>query len=720
MLTRVMRRVSRDLRGFLLALLAAALLWGQSGAPAGPPPTRTDNVKDVLHRVEVVDPYRWLEDQQSPETRAWIDAQNAYTQSLLGALPGPDQLKQRLTELMRVDSIGFPRERNGRYFFMKRNADQDLSVLYMRQGLKGKDQVLVDPHPMSADHTTSISLEDVSTDGTLVAYGVREGGEDEITVNLFDVNARQDLADHLPKARYLGVSLKTAKSGFYYTRHGEEGPRVFYHAMGTDPAKDKPLFGEGYDKGKEILTNLSDDGRYLLIHILHGSAANTEVYVQRVAQPGPVTPIVNDLNARFFGDIGGDTLFLQTNWNAPNGRILAVDLKNPARENWREVVPESGDVIDNLDEVRVRGGMSLAGGRLFVAYLHNVRSRVRVFEPDGRPVRQISFPALGSVSGIVGRWDSTEAFYDFSSFDIPTTIYRYDTATGAQDVWAKQNVPVDTSNYMVRQVWYESKDGTLVPMFLVHKKGIQLDGTNPTLLYGYGGFTATITPFFSSTAVAWAERGGVYAVANLRGGAEFGEKWHQAGMRQNKQNVFDDFIAAAEWLIANGYTSRSKLAISGASNGGLLVGAALTERPDLFQAVICEYPLLDMIRYHKFLVAAQWVPEYGSSEDPEQFKYLLKYSPYHNVKPGTKYPAVLFITGDSDTRVAPLHARKMAARLQAATASGRPVLLHYDTKSGHSGGQPVSKQIEDLKDSLSFLFWQLGVASGGGRKPTGR
>ncbi len=693
-------------RAWLVLLLAAAfvvvgLRAADNKAAAKPPETRRGDVKEVLHGVELTDPYRWLEDQQSPETRAWIDAQNAYTQAQLGAVPGRELLKQRLTALLKIDTVGFPRERRGRYFFSKRKADQDLSVIYMRQGLTGEDQVLIDPHPMNPDHTTSVSLLDVSEDGTLVAYAVRQGGEDEVTIRLLDVDTRKDLPDALPRARYFGASLKADKSGFYYTRHTEAGPRVYYHALGADPASDKLLFGEGYDKSKIISADLSDDGRWLVIHALHGSAADkTEIYVQDIAGGGPIVPIVNDVTARFSGAVGGDTLFIQTNWNSPNSRVLAVELKNPARESWREVVPESGDVID---------GMSLAGGRLFVDYLHNVRSRVKVLEPDGRPVREISFPALGSVSGIGGRWDSTEAFYSFTSFHIPTTIYRYDTSSGQQDVWARLNVPLDAKDFVVRQVWYESKDGTLVPMFLVHKKGIRLDGTNPTLLYGYGGFTVTMTPFFSSTAVTWVENGGVYAVANLRGGGEFGEKWHRAGMRENKQNVFDDFIAAAEWLIANGYTSSERLAVSGGSNGGLLVGAMLTQRPELFRAVVCSYPLLDMIRYHQFLVARFWVPEYGSSDDPEQFKVLLKYSPYQNVKPGTKYPAVLFISGDSDTRVAPLHARKMAALVQASTGSDRPVLLHYDTKSGHSGGQPVTKQIEDATDSLSFLFWQLGV-----------
>lgn len=688
---------------FALALLVAAPLVAGEAAATRPrsPETRRDDVKETLHGVELADPYRWLEEQDAAETRAWIEAQNKFTDSQLAPWPGRDALRRRLAALLKIDVYGVPTARNDRYFFSKRRADQDLFVLYLRRGVKGEDEVLLDPHPLSADHRTTVALQDVSDDGALIAYGVRQGGEDEIAIKLMEVESRKDLPDTLPRARYFGVSIKPDKSGFYYTRHGEEGSRLYYHAMGSDPAKDKLLFGQGYGPGNRIAINLSEEGHYLLIHVLHGWAANTEIYVQDVAQQGPVTPIVNDLKARFSGQIGGDTLYLDTNWNAPNGRVLAVDLKNPGREHWREVIPEGDSVIDGVQPI---------GGRLFVEYLENVRSVVKVFDTEGKRIRDIAFPALGTVSGLSGRWGSPEVFYGFTSYHIPTTFYRYDAARGSQDVWSQLKVPVDTSQFTVRQVWYESKDRTLVPMFLVHKKGIRLDASNPTLLTGYGGFNLSLTPSYSSLAVAWVESGGVFARPNLRGGGEFGEKWHKAGMREKKQNVFDDFIGAAEWLIDNGYTSPEKLAIRGGFNGGLLVGAALTQRPELFRAVVCLYPLLDMVRYHKFLVARFWVPEFGSAEDPEQFKYLLKYSPYHNVKPGTKYPAVLFITGDADTHVAPLHARKMAPLVQSATASDRPVLLRYDTKAGHIGAAPVGKQIEDLTDELTFLFWQLGVS----------
>ncbi len=685
----------------LLTALMTALVWAGATDKKQPPKSRTDNVKEILHGVEVVDPYRWLEDQDSPETRAWIYAQNEYTMSLIGEFSGREKLKQRLTELMKIDVIGMPRAYSGRYFFTKRAADQDLSVIYMRQGLEGEDEVLVDPHTMSEDLRTSVNIQTVSTDGKLLVYGVRQGGEDEISVHFFDVDKRQDTPLQLPKARYFGLSLTPDKSGFYYTRHGKEGSRFYFHKMGTELADDKQLFGEGYDPGKIIFGGLSEDGRYILIHVMHGSAGKTEVYYQNVSESGPIVTVVNDIEAQTFGQIAGDQLFLQTDWQSPNKRILVYDLTRPSQKpsEWREVIPESDAPIS---------GYTLAGGKIFVNYLENVVSKVKVFEPDGKYVRDIAFPAIGSVGGVAGRWDSNEAFFSYSSFHIPNTIYRYDIADGSKKVWAKLNIPIKSDNIEVKQVWYESKDKTRVPMFLVHAKGLKLDGSNPTYLTAYGGFNVNVTPRFSSTAALWIELGGVYAVPNLRGGGEFGEDWHKAGMFGNKQNVFDDFIAAAEWLINQKYTNSSKLAIRGGSNGGLLVGAALTQRPELYKAVICGYPLLDMVRYHQFLVARFWTPEYGSSEDPEQFKYLHAYSPYHNVKKGAKYPSVLFTTGDADTRVAPLHARKMTALLQAATGSENPVMLYYDTKSGHSAGKPVSQQIEDSTITFSYLLWQLG------------
>ncbi|HEV8059209.1 MAG TPA: prolyl oligopeptidase family serine peptidase [Gemmataceae bacterium] len=666
-----------------------------------PPETPVEKVKEVLHGVALVDTYRWLEDQNSPRTRAWIAAQNAYTQSVLKNGPERAALTQRLDALLKVDVQSLPIKRNGRYFFSKRLVSQDQAVLYVRDGMEGKDEVLVDPLGMSPDHTVSVAIMTVSDDGKLLAYGVRQGGEDEMAVRFLDVETKKELKDGLPKARYFGISIKPDKTGFYFTRFEKAGPRVYYHQMGTEPSGDKKLFGDGYGPEKIISSSLSEDGRYLLLTVSYGSAANkTEIYFQDVAAGGPIVALVNDIEARFNAQIAGDTAFMLTNWQAGNGRVLAVDLKHPAKQNWKEIVPVGKSALT---------GFSLVGGMLALDYLENVASRVKLMDANGKHLRDLDLPGLGATTSLSGRWTDKEAFYSFTSFVTPPTIYRYDTQQGTTSVWFKPNTPIDASAIAVDQVFYPSKDHTKIPMFLVHRKDMKLDGSNPTLLTGYGGFNLSRTPAYSALATVWVEKGGIYALANMRGGGEFGEDWHRAGMLEKKQNVFDDFIAAAEYLLQNKYTSPNRLAIQGRSNGGLLVGAALTQRPDLFQAVICGFPLLDMVRYHKFLIARFWVPEYGSADDPKQFPYIYAYSPYHRVKQGVHYPAVMFVSGDADTRVDPLHARKMAALLQASTASDRPILLHYDVKGGHSGGEPVSKQIEDAVDDLTFLFGQLGV-----------
>ena len=704
--TRIGRAIYRMGMGAAAIALAvavfAAMGRAQDMSAKCPPPTRTDNVKENVHGVEISDPYRWLEDQTSPETRAWIDAQDRCTESALRKLPGREAITARLTALMKVDTIGVPRAYGGRYFFTKREADQDLAAIYMRKGADGPDELLVDPGPMSADHTVSVNLTRVSEDGKLIAYGVRKGGEDEVTIHLMDTDTRKELADQLPRSDYFGVVILPAGGGIYYSRLTADGPRVYFHAMGTDAANDKEIFGKGYGKDKIIGVDISDDGQYLSILVAYGSGTeHSEVYVQDVKNHGPITQIVKPMDGFFNGEIAGGTMYLLTNWQAPKWKVIAVDLKNPGQEHWRVVIPEGDARMESA---------GLSGGKLLVEYTRNATSELKLFDVSGKEAVAVKLPALGTVTGLQGHWNSGEVFFGFRSFPIPETIYRYDVAKGTLTAWAKPKVPIESANYEVKQVWYESKDKTRVPMFLFYKKGLKLDGARPALLTGYGGFDVSETPNFVANAVVWAEQGGVWAVTNMRGGGEFGEAWHHAGMMENKQNVFDDFIYAAEWLVKNNYTKPAKLSIMGGSNGGLLVGAALTQRPDLFQAVVCLYPLLDMIRFQKFLVARWWVPEYGSSDDAEQFKYLYAYSPYHNVHAGTKYPAVLFITGDGDTRVAPLHARKMAAELQAATGSDRPVLLLYDTKSGHSGGRPIGKQIEEGTDLLSFLFWQLGVS----------
>lgn len=686
----------------LLALVVVAAGSAQSPGRVAPP-TRVEPVRETLHGVEIADPYRWLEDRQSSETGAWIDAQNRYTRGFLDAWSGRDVLRDRLTALLKIDVVDPPRERSGLYFFTKRLATQQQRIIYLRRGLNGRDEVLVDPHAMSADLSISVGIADIANDGSILAYTVRRGGEDETELRFLDVASRKDLPDRLPRARQGDVNVRADKKGFYYSRYlsEKEGGRIYYHAFGTDAARDKEIFGKGYSGDQGVSCGLTDDGRYLILFAYKGSTAErTEVHFKDVLQ-GPIVPVVNDLDARFIPDAAGDLMILQTNWNAPRGRVLAVDLKKPARANWREIIPESDAAMESAE---------LRGGKIVVQYTRNASSQIKVFDIAGKLDRDISLPAIGTVFGVTGRWKSPELFYTFSSFHLPATVYRLDLRRGTQQVWTRLNVPIDAERIETKQVWFESRDKTRVPMFLVYPKGTKLDGNNPVLMYGYGGFNVSMTPSFSVMRAAWVASGGVLAVVNLRGGGEFGEEWHRAGMLEKKQNVFDDYIAAAEWLIQNKYTRSEKLAISGGSNGGLLVGAAMTQRPELFRAVLCFYPLLDMVRYHKFSIARFWVPEYGSSEDAEQFKYIYAYSPYHRVKPGTKYPAVMFVTGDGDTRVEPLHARKMAALVQASTGSDRPVLLRYDTKAGHvSGGASLEQQIEDNLDYLTFLFWQLDV-----------
>jgi prolyl oligopeptidase len=693
------------LHASLAALACATVAAAQehSNNSVCPPPTRKDATVETLHGVSIPDPYRWLEDQDSPETRAWIEAENRCTAAVLTVLPGRELITKRLSDLQKTDSFTVPLGRSGDYFFTKRAADQDLFVLCRRHGLEGADEILLDPQGLSPDHSTSISLMGVSADASLVAYGVRVGGQDEITIHFLETKTRRDLPEQLPQANYYAVDFEPSSRALYYARTTPEGPRVFHHVIGTPSTSDPEIFGKGFGPEKIITAQVSQDGRDLLITVVYGSGSTrTELYFKdlRSGSDTPVRPVVNDTDSLFFGEVQAGKLILYTNWKAPKWHIFSVELGNPRRESWKEIIPESDAAFE---------AVALYGNKIFVQYVRNVVSQLKIFDVDGKPAGEVHLPSLGAVSGSSGVWNSQNVFLSFESFNIPTSLYRYDAQSGSLQPWVSPKVPIDPNAYTVEQVWYESKDKTRVPMFLFYKKGLTKDGSRPTWLTGYGGFNVNLTPGFYAPAVEWADAGGVYAQPNLRGGGEFGEAWHQAGMKENKQNVFDDFLAAGEWLIANHYTSSKELAIEGGSNGGLLVGASLTQRPDLFRAVICEYPLLDMLRYQKFMKGSFWVPEYGSADVPAEFKYLRPFSPYHNVKDATNYPAVLFITGDGDTRVAPLHARKMTARLQAANASKNPILILYDTKSGHSGGRPLGKQIEEETDTISFLFSQLGV-----------
>lgn len=664
-----------------------------------PPPTRRDNVREIIHDVPIVDPYRWLEDQNSTQTRSWIDQQNRYTHSMLDALPIRERIHQRLLQLTTHDSLGAPDERNGYYFFMKRGAGQELSSIYRRKGIDGPDELLVDPLPLSPDHTTSVFISSLTQDGSLLLYGVRRGGQDESELRVLDVNARRDLPDLLPTAWYGPASWKKDKSGFYYMLARREiGKRIYYHAIGTKPTSDREIFGEGYGPEVWIEPLVSEDGRYLLASVDWGWV-RSEIYVANLTTAGPFRPIVSGIDARFEADFAGDQLIVKTDWQAPNGRILKIDLRDPRREKWREIVPEAPDAMQ---------GFSLVGEKLFVNYLHNVTTRIAVFSLDGRQHGNLPLPMAVS-AGVGGRFGHDEGNLFFSSYTSPPNIYRFSSSTDQRRLWYRDPVPFDSASYETEQIWYSSKDGTRMPMFLVHRKGLHLDGNRPTILNGYGGFNVSITPGFNTTAAWWVEQGGVWAVANIRGGGEFGEAWHRAGMLEKKQNVFDDFIAAAEWLIQNKYTNPERLAIWGGSNGGLLVGAVLTQRPELFRAVMCWDPDLDMVRLYKFTKNNNppSLLEYGNAADPAQFKFLYAYSPYQHVKEGTRYPAVMILSGDEDTRVPPEQARKMVALLQASSSSGLPIVLLYETKAGHSGGLPWSKRVGEASLELTFLASQL-------------
>jgi prolyl oligopeptidase len=677
--------------------LCATLLCA---ADFNPPPTKAVPVMETLHGVQISDPYRWLENQDSPETRAWLAEQDKFARKFLDAVPGREKIRKSLEGLLKIDSLGAPALRNGRYFFSRRLAAEDRRSLLMRRGFKDNDEILVDPATISTDPTVSVSYWDITHDGGMIAIGIRKGGEDENEIRLMDVATRKMLPDTLPRGRYFAFTITPDKAGFYYARFVVgQGSRVYYHALGSPAANDREIFGKGYGPTQNVRFGLSENGRWLVLSVDEGvPAAKTELYVQDLKAKGPIKTIIK-ADADFNFDFAGDSIFLNTNWNAPNRKVFRVDLVSPQRDKWKEVVPETAQTIT---------GTSVAGGRLFVSYLENVITRIKQFDRDGKYLGDLKVPGIGTASGLGGLWDEDHSFYTFTSFVEPASTWRVTVSTGKQDLWFRPTIPVRTEDIESKQVWYTSKDGTKVPMFLVHRKGIPLDGNRPVLLTGYGGFNVASVPVFNPIAAWWTEQGGVFVEANLRGGGEFGEKWHKAGMFENKQNVFDDFIGAAEWLIQNKYTSTAKLGIQGGSNGGLLMGAMMTQRPDLFGAIVCGAPLLDMLRYHKLSVGAWWISEYGSADDPKQFPYIYKYSPYHNVRK-TNYPAILFATGDADTRVDPSHARKMTALVQAQNTADTPVILRYDTKGGHSGIGSVNKTIEEQVDWLGFLTNRLGM-----------
>ena len=674
------------------------------------PPTRVDDVVENLHGTEVHDPYRWLEDGSSPEVQAWAKDQNTFTRGRLDGLAGRDWLGKRLREVSYVDAAGVPQRAGSRLFFTRRKADQEKAVLYWRGDDDGVEHVLVDPNALSNDGSTSLGEWVPSHDGRTLAYALQENNADEATLYLKDVaTAKVSEGDRIEGAKYASPSWTPAGDGFYYTwlptdpsiPEAERPGRaeIRYHELGTDPAHDAVIRPATTDPEKFFWPSLSRDGHWLLASLVSFTSVDISYKDMRTPGAGWTTLVKSD-EFEYWPTIWQDRFYLRTNDGGTRFRVLRADPASPDRKAWVEIVPEAADAV--LQDV------SVVGGRLALSYLRNAASEIELRTLDGKKVRSIELPGIGSSSGLVGTPDGDEAFYDFSSFTHPPEIRRTSVATGGSRQWAKREVPVDPEPYTVEQVFFPSKDGTRIPMFVVHRSDAPKDGSMPFLLYGYGGFGISLTPAYSAGILAWVEAGGVYAVANLRGGGEYGEDWHKAGALGNKQNVFDDFIAAGEHLVKEGWTKPERLAIQGGSNGGLLVGAVLTQRPDLFKAVICEVPLLDMVRYHRFGSGRTWVSEYGSADKKEDFGWLYAYSPYHHVKAGTAYPAVLMASADSDDRVDPLHARKMTAALQAASAGG-PVLLRVEEHAGHGGADLVSSAVAKAVDYYAFLFDQLGM-----------
>ena len=693
---------------------AAQVIHGREGITLPTPPAvEAIPAADDYFGTKILDSYRWLEDGKSPETRAFIDAQNAYTARYLKQARIRPQAADDLDALENVSAAKIPLQRANSYFFLKRLAGEQQASIYVRRGGTGpagmgKDERLIDPAQLSRDPETSVTLEDVSRDGTLVAYGVREGGADETAIHFFNVKTGKTLEDELPTARYLGVSFAPDGSGIYYSRNSKEGTLLYRHALGTRNSQDTPIFGRefrGELLGADDLFScvVTDDARYLVITIRRGEPARrVDIVFRDLTKPGSFFEVlVWGLDSRFDAIYARGAWYVKTDYQAPNGRILRAD-PGILPDVWKTIVPEGPDAIDDW---------SIVGGKVYVNRLRDAKTETSVYTLDGKPAGKIDFDGIGSSSAVAGRTTDRYGFFSFESFLMPPTIYRLDTLTGKHEVFFQPKVAFDASQYELKQVFFKSKGGTRVPMFIAGKKGLKQDGTERLLMTGYGGFNLSQLPHWSPATAWWLEQGGWFALPNMRGGGEHGETWHEQGMLEHKQNAFNDFFAAAEFLIAEKYTSPPRFAIEGSSNGGLLMGAAITQRPELFSAVVCADPVLDMLRFQKFPVGSWWTTEYGSAENEKQFPYLLKYSPYQNVKPATAYPAVMFFTGDSDTRPSesdthpdPLHARKMTALLQSASSSGRPILLHYGLAEGHSGGMGVDRQIQDDADKLAFLW----------------
>lgn len=675
--------------------------------PFNYPETKTVQVIDEYHGTTVADPYRWLEDdvRESEEVEAWVEAQNVVTNAYLDSLPGRDRIKARLTELWDYERYSIPFSEGGKVFYSRNDGLQNQSVLYVQDSADAEARVLIDPNTWSEDGTVALGAAIPSPDGKYLAYAVQDGGSDWRTWRVMEVDSGNILEDELTWLKFTTVSWTADSSGFYYSRYpqpeaGQEmqslnlNQKVYFHQVGTNQDQDRLVHQTPNEPTWGHYSEVSEDGRYLIIGTRVGTDARLRIMVKDL-QGGNNTQLVDNFDHDYsFITNQGSTLYFRSNNNAPKNRVIAIDLNNPAADQWQEIIPESEHVLTSIDFV---------GGKFITEYLEDAKSAIRLFAADGTPSGKVDLPGIGNAGGFFGDSDDSETYFSFSSFNAPPTIYRYDIASGERSLFKQAQVDFNPGDYEVKQVFYASKDGTQVPMFIAHKKGLELNGQQPTLLYGYGGFNIALTANYSTRWLSWMEMGGVFVLVNLRGGSEYGREWHEAGTKLQKQNVFDDFIAAAEYMIDNNYTNSNKMAAMGGSNGGLLVGAVVNQRPELFKAALPMVGVMDMLRFHQFTAGRFWTDDYGSANNADEFAALYAYSPYHNLKDGTDYPATLVTTADRDDRVVPGHSFKYAARLQQAHAGDDPVMIRIETRAGHGGGTATKKAIELLADQYAFL-----------------
>jgi len=704
----------KKLSWFACAFIATTVAQSAVAGSIDYPETKKSEVIDTIHGIKIPDPYRWLEDDNAEDTKAWVKAQNDVTFGYLDKIPERDAIKKRLTELWNYERFSTPFKEGGRYFFSRNDGLQNQSVIYTMKKLDDEPRVLLDPNTLSEDGTVALSGYSISDDGNFFAYGVSDGGSDWQTYRVRDIATGKDLSDKIEWIKFSGASWTKDGKGFYYSRYAapEAGAKLsgsnyyqklYYHKLGTPQSEDELIYERPDQKDWGFGGSVTEDGKYLIISVWQGTERKNRVYYKDLTKKdAEVVKLLDDYDAEyaFLGHDDG-VFYFRTDLNAPRGRVIAIDTAKPARDNWKELIPEAEETLQ---------GAGITYNMFVTSYLKDAHTQVKLYDLKGKHVRDVELPGIGSASGFGGKRDQRGTFYSFNSFATPSTIYKYDMKTGKSEIYKRPDVNFDPDQFVTKQVFYPSKDGTKVPMFITHRKGLKLDGSNPTYLYGYGGFNISLTPRFSLANVAWMEMGGVYAQANLRGGGEYGKDWHNAGRLLNKQNVFDDFISAGEWLIANKYTRSDKLAIGGGSNGGLLVGACITQRPDLFGAALPAVGVLDMLRFHLFTIGHAWTSDYGKIEDKKVFDVLYAYSPYHNVKAGTCYPPTMITTGDHDDRVVPAHSFKFAAALQEAQSCEKPTLIRIETRAGHGAGKPTSIVIQEVADKWAFLVKSLNMS----------